>query len=92
MPALWRQLRFFGITQADYDRMLSEQGNRCAICRREFSTRDHSKSMPCLDHDHKTNKLRKLLCFRCNIGISQFDESPKHLRSAAEYLECLVSK
>jgi len=39
-----------------------------------------------LDHDHKTMKLRGILCFRCNSAL-RYWVSPEWLRAAADYLE-----
>jgi hypothetical protein len=39
------------------------EGNRCAICRKEF------KQRPNLDHDHVSNKVRGLLCDKCNYEL-----------------------
>jgi len=40
-----------------------------------------------VDHDHKTKKVRGLLCFGCNTGIGCLRDNPSRLRSAADYLE-----
>ena len=40
----------------------------------------------CTDHDHNTNKVRQLLCYRCNIGVG-YVENGEFLRSAIEYLK-----
>lgn len=75
--------RKFGITQADYERMLHEQLDGCAIC---GESRRDSASFH-VDHDHGNDAVRGLLCFRCNAGIGQFRELPARLRRAAEYLD-----
>lgn len=63
--------RRYGITPADYDRLLSAQGNCCAICKgpptKSYRAFD-------VDHDHETGRVRGLLCRRCNIGISYFED------------------
>ena len=77
--------RKFGMTKADYETMLKLQGNACAICHKSFI------SMPKqdihVDHDHKTNRVRGILCLYCNRGIGCFFDSPAALRTAAIYLE-----
>jgi len=72
----------FGITQADYERMLGEQDGGCAICGRP--AREGSSLH--VDHDHDTGRVRGLLCFRCNGGLGQFAEDEHRLVAASAYL------
>lgn len=63
--------------------LLKLSNNKCMI---EFC--DHiSKRSLHVDHDHKTGKLRGILCDHHNRGLGIFKDNPKCLRSAAEYLE-----
>ena len=71
--------RRYGISAAEVDVMLAEQGGRCAIC--EVAPAEH------VDHDHVTGKVRALLCFNCNGGLGQFRDDPGLLRAAAGYVE-----
>ena len=74
----------YGITIEDYDRMLEDQGGRCAICR----TNDPggSGSRFAVDHDHKTGKVRGLLCQNCNTGIGLLQDNVLILEQAIRYL------
>lgn len=40
-----------------------------------------------LDHDHRTGKVRGVLCHLCNSGIGMFHDSPESLTSAADYVK-----
>ncbi len=72
------------IVRADiYDEMYNIQEGRCAICN-EHST--NNKKLV-VDHNHRTNKVRKLLCRECNLGIGYLRESEKILSSAISYLK-----
>ncbi|MXX20334.1 MAG: hypothetical protein F4W68_04705 [Cenarchaeum sp. SB0661_bin_35] len=44
---------------------------RCPICHKEF-TKQHKNEI-CLDHDHKTGKIRGYICGSCNASIGKFD-------------------
>ena len=75
--------RSYGISLKDYDALLDAQGGRCLICQTLDST-PHGRF--CVDHCHKTGKIRGLLCVRCNSGLGHFKDSPDLLLTAAKYL------
>lgn len=54
----------YGLSPAEYDRLLALQGGRCAICR----GRPKSKRLA-VDHDHGSGAVRGLLCSRCNHDL-----------------------
>lgn len=75
--------RIYGITIDDYDAMFRSQNGVCFICK----TVETNGRMLCVDHCHKTKKVRSLLCSPCNslIGFAQEDISILH--RASDYLE-----
>lgn len=74
----------YGITADDYDRMLEDQGHRCAICNSTKTGRNDTWF--CVDHDHTTGKVRGLLCNTCNRGLGLFKDDPTVLTNAINYL------
>lgn len=80
-----RDLHRYGITPDDYDCMLVEQNDRCAICRSDDP--GHGRRNFSVDHDHRTGVVRALLCQRCNLMIGYADDRPETLRAAADYLD-----
>lgn len=54
-------VRLYGITAAQYDATLKEQNGVCAICGRLPKTKRLA-----VDHNHRSHKVRGLLCFTCN--------------------------
>ena len=73
----------YGISLEDYNEMLSEQNDCCAICRRHYSLFNRKLSV---DHDHKTGAVRGLLCKDCNTSLGQFNDDVDTLLSAISYL------
>ena len=74
-----RLAALYGMTLADYERMLKRQGSVCAICKRA--------GVPlCVDHCHTTGEIRGLLCHRCNLALGCSCDDPEILLAAAAYL------
>jgi hypothetical protein len=84
-----RQLRAaFGVTEQEYLDLLSKQNGVCAICKQpEIVKRLGKLKALAVDHSHKTDKNRGLLCQRCNIAIGLLQDSPELLITAAQYLK-----
>lgn len=72
----------------DPDKMLAEQGGQCALCPKEltFDCGNQAKVWAYVDHDHETNKVRGILCPRCNTMLSQI-EKEGWVEKAIAYIE-----
>jgi hypothetical protein len=80
--------RDFGITLEDFKEILIRQRGVCAICGNpETSTYKGKLRNLSVDHNHKTNHLRGLLCDDCNKGLGFFWDNIERLRSAIQYLD-----
>lgn len=75
-------LREYNLSIESFEQLVETHKNLCAICRKNFSGRE-----PFVDHCHKTDKVRGLLCAKCNFGIGQFNDDVELLRKAISYLE-----
>lgn len=64
-----------------YDEMMTDQSERCAICRKKPTTRKLA-----VDHSHITGQIRGLLCGACNAGLGMFKDDLTVLNRAMEYL------
>lgn len=53
----------------------------CMICGQSSEKRNLH-----LDHDHKTKKIRGILCVNCNSAIGKLKESPEIFKKALEYI------
>lgn len=69
-----RLLKDYGMTQADYERMLFEQGGKCKLCNASQHGRKERFRYWNIDHDHKTGRVRGLLCHTCNIAIGKYEQ------------------
>ena len=79
----YRKESRYGITQEDFNNMLVEQNNVCKICSNEFkSTKDTH-----VDHCHKSNIVRGLLCNSCNMALGQFNDNTDNMDNAIRYLQ-----
>jgi len=75
----------YGLRPEQFEALLKEQNNSCAICLISFS----GEITPYIDHDHKTNKIRGLLCLSCNLSLGGFKDSISNLENAIKYLKDL---
>jgi hypothetical protein len=76
--------RKYGITEEEYEALKKKQKNRCAICGKRPVGRYKELAV---DHDHKTRRVRGLLCTAtCNRIIGMMKEDPKLLLKAIRYL------
>lgn len=73
----------------NYDTILKSQRNKCAICDSTIGhvSKNGYRSRLAIDHDHRTGRVRGLLCNRCNRGLGYFGDSLSNLKRAVRYLE-----
>ena len=76
--------RVYGITLADFNRMVLAQGSKCACCGTDKPGGKHNQW--CVDHDHVTGVVRELLCKDCNIVLGLVEDSPEHLQRLIAYI------
>jgi hypothetical protein len=80
-------LKKYGLTVEEYNRILHDQDGKCAIRGCNRTGKDEARgSRLHVDHDHKTGAVRGLLCSHCNTGLGKFLDSPDKLQAAIEYL------
>jgi len=78
-------LNKFNITLETYDKMLKKQNGKCKICGSK-ETGCKSKGRFYIDHDHKTDKIRGLLCNHCNHMLGHAKDDIETLAKAITYL------
>jgi len=77
-----RLLREHGLTEQSFADLLYEQDYRCAICKSpEWGLRG-----PQIDHDHVSDKIRGLLCSRCNLALGMLGDDADSIWRVWQYL------
>lgn len=82
--------RRYGINRSEYDALVSQQNNRCAICAKKESVIDKRTNEPrnlAVDHCHNSSTIRGLLCQRCNQAIGLLSEDINIMQNAITYLK-----
>lgn len=80
----------YNISYEEYLKLYSNRKGKCDICVKTCEPAgpnlSNRKNALVVDHCHKTNKVRGLLCQTCNQGIGLFKDSIDNLISAHVYL------
>ena len=77
---LWRS-KGIEMTHERYEELRTVQGGACALCgKKEGNGRLQ------VDHDHKSGRVRGLLCPSCNRALGAFGESQALIQRAIDYL------
>ena len=64
----------FDMTTKQYNQMLAAQNGVCAICGLPEERKRKGRILNLsVDHNHKTDKIRGLLCSKCNTGIGMLN-------------------
>ncbi len=74
----------FGLSESAFNDLLESQNGVCAICGGKPAGRRLA-----VDHDHKTGRVRGLLCLHCNTGLGNFKDSVALLGCVLAYLKRL---
>ena len=81
---LWTRYK---ISLNDYLSLYEKQDKKCAICKDAgFKMQAHHRLLLVVDHDHKTGRIRGLLCHNCNRGLGLFQDNTAALLTAVDYL------
>jgi hypothetical protein len=82
-----RRVRY-NITPEMYQKMILIQNNCCAICNCSFVGMKPRRIH--IDHDHKTGKIRGILCQKCNHIIGNALDNVLILKKTIKYLEVFL--
>ena len=79
--------RLYELTPEQYDELLAAQGGVCAICQEP----PHGDRLH-VDHDHRTGRIRGLLCQLCNRALGALRDRPDLAEAAAAYLASVAGE
>lgn len=67
--------------------LVAKQRGLCAICGVSFNKREYKGggpfrktiklNVPCVDHCHKTGKIRGALCYSCNVQLGKLERAQR---------------
>lgn len=83
-------MKKYGISLDDFNFLWVIFKGKCGICDIDLKATENRKGQSldvvAVDHDHKTGKIRGLLCNGCNKGLGLFKDSIPNLEKAKEWL------
>ena len=79
-----RLLRLYGITLEEWQILYDKQKGCCIVCERHQA--ELTKPL-CVDHCHKTNKVRGLICSHCNSSLGFLKEDRNIVLRLVGYID-----
>lgn len=77
--------RNFDISLEEYKTIFKQNNYQCAICK-ATRNKGYKNYKLAIDHDHKTGKIRGVLCFPCNKALGFMEDDIERLKNAISYL------
>lgn len=78
---LYNVKHYYGLTEEEYNSL----PKFCEVC-------GSTDSRLCIDHDHRTGKVRGVLCLRCNAALGMLRDNPVYIDKLKEYLTRSLTK
>lgn len=82
----WQLKRLYNLTPEQFEARVREQNGVCHLCQRPPRGKARNDKVLHVDHDHRTGKVRRLLCSSCNRAIGLMQDEAFLLEKAAEYV------
>lgn len=77
----------YGLSYVEYLDLIDKQKGVCAGCKKSFYTPLDTLSIPCVDHCHATDKVRGILCKRCNLALGYVQDNIETMENLITYLK-----
>lgn len=75
-----QRIKKYDLNEDEFTDLINFSKDRCNICDAALENHGH------IDHCHKTNHVRGLLCGKCNTAIGSFRDDAALLSRAIEYI------
>jgi len=82
LACLHNKLKKFGLSVNEYKQLEIKQNYVCKIC-----GKPPTRGRLCVDHCHKTGKVRALLCSSCNLAVGYVKENYQTALLLADYIK-----
>ena len=76
----------YGITYQEFKQMVIDQDYKCLICGIKFNNAFEKNRDTQIDHNHKTSKVRGILCKKCNRSLGWYE---KYDNQVNNYIRCI---
>lgn len=67
---IYEAKKFYGLSEKQYDALVKTHKHSCALCGKHRSQQQRDLH---IDHDHRTGKVRGLLCCACNARLGWYE-------------------
>lgn len=75
----WHLKKYYKLTIEEYEFMKQQQDNKCLCC-------GEVKEKLVVDHNHVTEKVRSLICNKCNVLVGYLEKDNKAIKKAQNYI------
>lgn len=86
----WHMKKKYGITLEDFEILWKKCNGRCVICtdplKRTTPRMGQDRETVVVDHDHKTGRVRGIICGYCNRVLGIFKDDIETFKRAIFYL------
>lgn len=72
--------RKFKLSDEEYTALIEKSQGHCSVC-------DRPLTKVCIDHDHKTGRVRGVLCNNCNTALGLVGDNTATLSKLIQWLE-----
>ena len=76
--------RKFNLTHREYEQLYQNQNGLCAVCGESEMVDGRHLAV---DHDHETEKIRGLLCGRCNLMLGRIENNMEITLKMLKYIK-----